>query len=77
MEEMHYQNDLTPSELGTELSDVELLRRAVAYSRPYGFNVIERWREVASLFGLVRRLRGTCAGGSASIPTNRSHNDRR
>jgi hypothetical protein len=51
MEEMHYQNDL-PSGQGTELSDAELLRRAVTYSRPCGFKVIERWREVASLFGI-------------------------
>jgi hypothetical protein len=48
----HYQNDLSSSEQGTGLSDAELLRRAVTYSRPRGFKVIERWRELASLFGV-------------------------
>jgi hypothetical protein len=52
MEETHYQNGLTPSEQGTELSDVELLRRAVTYSRPHGFGVIEKWRAVGLLFGV-------------------------
>jgi hypothetical protein len=33
-----------PTEQGAELSDVELLRRAVAYTRPCGFGVIEKWR---------------------------------
>ena len=41
-----------PAEQAPELSDVELLRRAVAYSRPHGFEVVEKWREVASLFGI-------------------------
>jgi hypothetical protein len=41
-----------PSEQRAELSDVELLRRAVTYSRPCGFGVIEKWRAVGSLFGL-------------------------
>jgi hypothetical protein len=34
------------------LSDVELLRRAVSYSRPCGFEVVEKWRVVVSLFGV-------------------------
>jgi hypothetical protein len=41
-----------PAERGAELSDVELLRRAVTYSRPHGFDVVEKWREVASLFDI-------------------------
>lgn len=42
----------TPAEQGAELSDVELLRRAVTYSRPHGFDVVEKWRDVATLFGI-------------------------
>jgi hypothetical protein len=41
-----------PTEQSAELSDVELLRRAVAYSRPCGFEVIEKWRAVGLLFGV-------------------------
>jgi hypothetical protein len=41
-----------PSEQRAEPSDVELLRRAVTYSRPCGFEVVEKWRTVASLFGV-------------------------
>jgi hypothetical protein len=48
----HYQNSLTPSEQRTELSDVELLRRAVSYSRPCGFGVISKWRAVGIMFGV-------------------------
>jgi hypothetical protein len=47
-----------PSEQRAELSDVQLLRRAVTYSRPCGFEVVEKWRTVALLFGV--------GGGSAS-----------
>ncbi|MBO0758568.1 MAG: hypothetical protein J2P54_22185 [Bradyrhizobiaceae bacterium] len=39
-------------EKSAELSDVELLRRAVTYTRPCGFEVIEKWRAVATLFGV-------------------------
>jgi hypothetical protein len=42
----------TRAEQGAELSDVELLRRAVTYSRPCGFEVIEKWRAVGLLFGV-------------------------
>jgi hypothetical protein len=42
----------TPVEQGAELSDVELLRRAVAYTRPCGFGVIEKWRAVGMMFGV-------------------------
>jgi hypothetical protein len=53
-----------PVEQGRGLSDVELLRRAVTHSLPYGFGVIEKWRSVAMLFdvdaevaqGLCRRF---------------------
>jgi hypothetical protein len=41
-----------PPEQDSELSDVELLRRAVTYSRPCGFGVIEKWRAVGLLFGV-------------------------
>jgi hypothetical protein len=41
-----------PAAEGPELSDAELLRRAVTYSRPNGFEVVEKWREVASLFAI-------------------------
>lgn len=41
-----------PAERCAELSDVELLRRAVTYSRAHGFDVVEKWREIASLFGI-------------------------
>jgi len=41
-----------PAEQGAELSDGELLCRAVTYSRPCGFEVVEKWRAVASLFGV-------------------------
>jgi hypothetical protein len=41
-----------PAEQSAEPSDVELLRRAVSYSRPCGFEVVEKWRAVASLFGV-------------------------
>jgi hypothetical protein len=41
-----------PAEQGAELSDVELLRRAVMYSRPRGFEIVEKWRVGASLFGI-------------------------
>jgi hypothetical protein len=37
---------------GAELTDVELLRRAVTYTRPCGFSVIEKWRAVGIQFGL-------------------------
>jgi hypothetical protein len=40
------------TEQGAELSDVELLRRAVTFSRPCGFEVVEKWRTVASLFSV-------------------------
>jgi hypothetical protein len=42
----------TSSEQRAEPSDVQLLRRAVTYSRPCGFEVVEKWRTVASLFGV-------------------------
>jgi hypothetical protein len=42
----------TPSEQGAELSDVELLRRAVTYARPCGFEVVEKWRAVGWLFAV-------------------------
>jgi hypothetical protein len=42
----------TLSEQEAEVSDVELLRRAVTYSRPCGFEVVEKWRTVASLFSV-------------------------
>jgi hypothetical protein len=42
----------TPAEQEAELSDVELVRRAVTYSRPCGFEVVEKWRTVASLFSV-------------------------
>jgi hypothetical protein len=42
----------TASEQSAGLSDVELLRRAVTYSRPCGFEVVEKWRTVASLFSI-------------------------
>jgi hypothetical protein len=41
-----------PPEQDSELSDVELLRRAVTYSSPCGFGVIEKWRAVGLLFGV-------------------------
>jgi hypothetical protein len=41
-----------PAEQDADLSDVQLLRRAVTYSRPCGFEVVEKWRSVASLFGV-------------------------
>jgi hypothetical protein len=41
-----------PAEQGADLSDVELLRRAVTYSHRHGFDVVEKWREIASLFGI-------------------------
>ena len=41
-----------PAEQEAELSDDELLRRAVIYSRPCGFEVVEKWRTVASLFSV-------------------------
>jgi hypothetical protein len=41
-----------PADLGSELSDAELLRRAVTYSRPNGFEVVEKWRAIASLLGV-------------------------
>jgi hypothetical protein len=37
---------------GAELADVELLRRAVTYTRPCRFSVIEKWRAVGIQFGL-------------------------
>jgi hypothetical protein len=47
-------------EQNTELSDVELLRRAVNYSQVCGFGVTEKWRAVGLLFGVdeavARRL---------------------
>jgi hypothetical protein len=49
-----------PEGQGEEMSDVELLRRAVTYSRPYGFDIIEKWRTIASMLGvsetIARRL---------------------
>jgi hypothetical protein len=41
-----------PAKQGAELSDLELLRRAVTYSRPCGFEVVEKWREIGALFGI-------------------------
>jgi hypothetical protein len=41
-----------PAEQEAELSDLELLRRAVKYSRPCGFEVVEKWRTVASQFSI-------------------------
>jgi hypothetical protein len=41
-----------PVKHGCGLSDVELLCRAVRYSRPSGFEIVERWRTVASLFSI-------------------------
>jgi hypothetical protein len=50
----------SPPEQDAELSDVELLRRAVTYTRPNGFGVIEKWRAVGTMFGVdeatARRL---------------------
>jgi len=49
------------AEQGAQPSDVELLRRAVTYSRAHGFDVVEKWREVASLFGISETVaRGLC-----------------
>jgi hypothetical protein len=45
---------MTPEE-DAELSDVELLRRAVTYSCPHGFDITEKWRTVASTFGIGER----------------------
>ena len=42
----------TQAEQDAELSDAELVRRAVTYSRPRGFDIVEKWREVASLFDI-------------------------
>jgi hypothetical protein len=41
-----------PAEQHAELSDVELLGRAVSHSRPCGFEVVQKWGAVASLFGV-------------------------
>jgi len=43
---------IIPVEQGVELSDVELLRRAVTYTRPCGFGVISKWRAVSIMFGV-------------------------
>jgi hypothetical protein len=45
-----------PVEQGAGLSDVELLRRAVNYTHPYGFAVVEKWRTVGMLFGVDRAV---------------------
>jgi hypothetical protein len=45
-----------PAERDAELSDVELLRRAVTYSPPCGFGVTEKWRAVGAQFGVNRPL---------------------
>lgn len=59
-----------PAEQGAELSDVELLRRAVAYSRPHGFDIVEKWREVASQFGLSETLARTLCERFGVDPRN-------
>jgi hypothetical protein len=41
-----------PAEQEAELSDTELLRRAVAFTRPLGYGVIEKWRAVGMMFSL-------------------------
>jgi hypothetical protein len=41
-----------PAGKDAELSDVELLRRAVTYARPCGFEIVEKWRAVGWLFGV-------------------------
>jgi hypothetical protein len=46
------ESNTTAAEQSAELSDVELLRRAVTYSHPCGFGVIEKWRVVGLLFGV-------------------------
>lgn len=45
-----------PSEQHVDLSDDQLLRRAVTYTRPCGFEAIEKWRAVATLFGVDRAV---------------------
>ena len=40
----------TPAGQEAELSDIELVRRAVTRSHSCGFEVVEKWRTVASLF---------------------------
>lgn len=45
-----------PAEHNAELSDVELLRRAVSYSPPRGFVVIEKWRAVGVQFGVDKSV---------------------
>jgi hypothetical protein len=37
---------------GAELSDVELLRRAITHSRLSGFAIVEKWRAVSVLFSV-------------------------
>jgi hypothetical protein len=43
---------ITPKQQDAELSDVELLLRAVSYSRPWGFEVVAKWREISVVFGI-------------------------
>jgi hypothetical protein len=45
-----------PAGQDAALSDVELLRRAVIYTHPYGFEVVEKWRMVGMLFGVDRAV---------------------
>jgi hypothetical protein len=42
----------TAPEQDAEMSDAELLRRAVTYTRPNGFGVIEKWRAVGTMLGV-------------------------
>jgi len=50
-----------PPKQNTELSDAELLRRAVSYSRPRGFEVVAKWREVSLVFDIDETAaRGLC-----------------
>jgi hypothetical protein len=68
----------TQAEPGAELSDVELLRRALRYSRLLRFDIVEKWHEAARrCSGSARRSRGVCAIDSASTQTNRQRNDYR
>jgi hypothetical protein len=41
-----------PAGQDAEMSDTELLRRAVAYTRPLGYGVVEKWRAVGMMLGL-------------------------
>jgi hypothetical protein len=66
-----------PAGQDAEMSDTELLRRAVAYTRPLGYAVVEKGRAVGMMVSLNEAAAQRLCKRFGSTPTDWWRDDRR